>query len=169
MKAEEQYSVRIYSTPACSWCFPDSHTKSRGRTQRTSVSVSVCTCVHVCVDRGWLSGGFLYFSPPCILRHGLSVNLELINWLRTLLSLCLPFSEPWITGICHHSWIFMWVMKTHKQRTLLTEASPQPRNQGSLIPPFLKTPKVQDWDQKGKTMIPWDLRALDNKSGTFRC
>lgn len=44
---------------------------------------SVCTCVHVGVDRGWLSGGFLCSSPPCILRYGPSLNLEFINWLQT--------------------------------------------------------------------------------------
>lgn len=66
-----------------------------------------------------LASDVLLFDPPSYFsRHGLSLNLELPNWLDHLTT-----KSPRSLTLCwyHHSWLFMWVLGIQTQTLMLIQ------------------------------------------------
>jgi hypothetical protein len=86
------------------------------------VCVCVCVCLSVSVYVYQTSKWdiFLNHPPPYILKAGPSpIQLGwLLSKLQSFPCLCLPNSG--ITGVCCHTWLFMWVLRDLTQvRTLV--------------------------------------------------
>jgi len=50
---------------------------------------------------------------PCVLRQGLSLNLELIDWLDLVMDKpqglsCLHFPCSWVTDVYHYTWLLFY-------------------------------------------------------------